>query len=124
MSSDYRVICLSHDPAIEVDHDWIDADRALASIRDGLEEEHPSCDLLVGRWSGGLVEVCCPGMVNGAPSNHSGWHREPKWADAGWLRLAVLAGLDVVKLARLYPCWTYDRAHRLRVILDVAKGTQ
>lgn len=125
MSSEYRVICMSHDPAFEVDHDWPDPEKALASIRDRRHDDHPSCDLVVGRWSGGPVELCCPGSPPGPGStvdtrrHHHGWHRDPLWTDAGWLRLLIHAGADLASRARVYPCWSFERAFRLRNVLGV-----
>lgn len=123
MSSDYNALCLSHDPAIVMGTDERTWDAALERGR----LDHPRCDLLVGRWSGGLVELCCPGMpVEQDHKPHSGWHRDPVWTDAGLLRIVALAwshaALDGVlraALARTPMCWTKDRLMRLRPELGI-----
>lgn len=110
MSSTYRVLCLSHDPAIALDIEWATPEAALAALADpGAAAEHPNCDLVVGRWSGALVEVCCP----------SGrCHLRPIWVDKVWLRLLAVAhdskDVQVLAAADAFPCWPATRLARLR----------
>lgn len=121
MSSDFQIICLSHDPALTIEQDYPTSEQAIADAADHYA--HPECDLIVGRWSGGLVELCCPGMVEGrAIPDHSGWHRDDEWVDAAWLRLALLAGAATTANARVPGCWKYLRLHRLRYILGVEEA--
>lgn len=128
MSSDYDALCLSHDPAIILGMDESSYDAALHRAR----IDHPRCDLVVGRWSGGLVELCCPAMPvdredQGKP--HSGWHRDPIWADAGLLHIAAVvvqrAENDVAletALRKLPMCWTPQRLRLLSRVLGVPDG--
>lgn len=62
MSSVYRILCLNHDPALEVGDDgWRSAQEALAAVADReAAPGYPRCDLMVGRYSYPLVEVCWP----------------------------------------------------------------
>jgi hypothetical protein len=119
MSSVYRVLCLSHDPAIEVGR-WENhgRDAAIAAAASRTIEGHESCDLMVGRYSYPLIELCCP-ATPGALAH--GRHSTPQWADADWLRLLALAidlnepdlASAVVDLVRR-GCWTAQRLSRLR----------
>lgn len=131
MSSSYRILCMSHDPAIEAaePHGVDEAvDMAIARF-----EGHPDCDLVVARYSGGLVELGCPAMGNpdGTPARnrHSGWHRDTVWGDAALLRIAAAvieteadghAEVLTAALKRLPMCWSAERLHRLRHVLGVA----
>lgn len=78
MSSTYRFLCLSHDPALVVDG-WESQRRdeavGLAERRDTAEQlaDHHGCRLVVGRYSYPLIEVYEP--------------RTRQWADADLLRL-------------------------------------
>lgn len=121
MSSTYEIICLSHDPALAASGEWSSSAEALAAIAEGIAE-HPSCELVVGRYSSPLVSVCCPRQKPDDPNRplHHGYHpHSDDWVDANWLRLAVLAGPEMSKAARLPGCWDYERARRLRLELGV-----
>lgn len=112
MSSSYRAICLSHTPALVVEEpEWQTMDVALAGFAAGVPG-HSSCDLLLGRYSYPLVEVCCPRGHGGGIHHHS-----DRWVDASWLRLMLLAGPEAAKTARVSGCWTFDRVDRLRAEL-------
>jgi hypothetical protein len=118
VSSDYQIICLSHDPAIIVEQDYTNAEQALNDAGDHYA--HPDCDLIVGKWSGGLVELCCPGMPEGRKIRDHTWlHSGDQWVKAAWLRLALLAGAATTEAARIPGCWTYLRLHKLRYILGI-----
>lgn len=135
MSSDYDILCLSHDPAIRIETGHRDPASAVAKVQRGLPE-HPGCDLMVGQFSYPLIELCCVGFETQVEADrrpHSGWHRDPIWADAGLLRIAALAWRDNPfanssqpegcmgnALARLPMCWTRDRLLRLRFELGIA----
>lgn len=136
MSSTYKALCLSHDPAIVLDSpEWHSGDggveRSVAAVSAGLDG-HPGCDLLVGRYSYPLVEVCCPAAIDAGAQREGTqcFHREPKWVDASWLRLAALAldapaGSPLRKaVERVGRCWTPDRLRRLRVELGVAEAAR
>ena len=134
MSSDYRLLCLTHDPALEIGDDrWHSPQEPLSAVArrdvDELTAAHEGCDLLIGRYSYPLVEVCCPPQLGPrAPTGHL--HRDPKWIDAAWLRLAWHAGTDphgfastAGQAARNLPaCWAIARIDRLRYVLGVAEA--
>lgn len=76
------------------------------TLLDAGVDGHRSCDLVLGRFSYPLIEVCEAG----------------DWLDAGWLRLLLLAGPDAARTARLRG-WTFERASRLRAeLLDEEPG--
>ena len=121
MSSTYRLLCMSHDPAVQFGNDGrksADAEDMLAEVRDDTSDPHHKCDILFGRYSYPLIQVGCPGTR---------LHRETHWIDAQWLRLALA---DVEALNGLLPvqttplgkilggCWTRDRLLRLRKELN------
>lgn len=119
MSSTYNAICLSHDPAIlinEIARHKID----LPISRDDLRG-HEHCDIVIGRWSGGLCELACPGRDLPGPTGCRAHHRSTEWTPVEWLRLLVAAttppnAIDPKLLFRLSigGCWPLDRIHRLR----------
>lgn len=129
MSSTYKLLCLNHDPAIVIPGpDWNTPEPAIAAalepaMHDWLVEDHGQCDLLVGRYSYPLVEVCCPAHRKKC----STWHQGPVWIDADWLRL-LRAGMALVeddaqmkaavgRVQSHHACWTPARIHRLRTEL-------
>ncbi|MER5815462.1 hypothetical protein [Streptomyces californicus] len=123
MSSTYRVLCLSHDPAIVIDRDFNTPDDAVDGVA-SLVADHPRCDLMIGRYSYPLVEVACLSYAyrGGGPGCS---HKQGKWVDAEWLRLLALAydstDLRVREAARKgrFSCWTPERLHRLRPELGI-----
>jgi hypothetical protein len=135
VSSTYSIFCLSHDPVIEADDDVPSRDEAITWASEGFGH-HPTCDLLVARYSGGLIELGCPAMGS-LPGEgdkprlrfHPGWHRDTVWAEAGLLRVAAAvieteadghADLLTKALKRMPMCWTVERLHRLRYLLEAA----
>ncbi|MFC5217295.1 hypothetical protein [Streptomyces coerulescens] len=120
MSSTYRIMCLSHDPAIEAG-EYTSPEAAEAAIRDGIAQ-HQHCDLLIGRFSYPLVEVGCPSRL-GTPApgqgGCNGYHRDTEWIDSGWLLVlaharhaaALPEGID---RHHDVSCWTDQRILRLR----------
>lgn len=128
MSSTYTILCLNHDPAITVMVEDLDSSQAIARATDPGDYEqmadHAKCDLLVARYSGGLVELGCPGGEVHTVYKIPGYHHMPQWAEAGWLRLLRLAherGDDVSRL-RLPQCWTRERVMRLGHLLGFGEG--
>ncbi len=115
MSSTYRALCLSHDPALEIDGaEWntvTDIEGALANPAacDGLGG-HTTCDLLGGAYSYPLYKVYCP--------------KAREWIGVEWLALLLAAYLradaDAVVTAAGQPMprhWTRQRLMRLRAEL-------
>jgi len=131
VSSTYKLLCLNHDPAIATEGPgWQDPEPAIAAacepaMHDWLAEDHGKCDLLVGRYSYPLIEVCCPDR--GGNTTH-GRHSSARWIDRDWLVLLYVATTDpagprlagaVEALRRTAPCWTHERLERLRPHLGI-----
>jgi hypothetical protein len=133
MSSDYFVLCLSHDPAIRIDIASRQRDEAIAAASDPAGHEdldnHQHCDLVVGRYSWPLVEVGCPPSPKQAERRHQGCYHphNPTWLDAKWLRLLLAVTVDEHRdpetskaIERFhFGCWPPDRLARLRNELGV-----
>jgi hypothetical protein len=126
MSSDYRVLCLSHDPALVVTIlEWPNPDGAIAAAKDPASTpglgEHRGCDLMVGRYSYPLIEVCCVGKP------HCPFIHPPEWINVEWLRLlyAAMTAPASPALAEAVgsvpQCWRGPRVMRLRDELGVAE---
>jgi hypothetical protein len=122
VSSDYRILCMTHDPAIVIGHDWTNAPEAIAAACDPANHEavaaHKDCDLLVGRYSYPLVEVCCPAGTGKWAHNT---HLAPQWIATDWLRLLHQAVelndpalASSVKTLVGRGCWSAQRLRRLR----------
>lgn len=120
MSSRYRIICLSHTPALEVEEGWTslgDAAEALATGC-GSAEPHRVCDVVIGEYSYPLVDLHCP------PGRHG--HRWVNSVDVRKLR-STLDRLSrgwwtaEYREARLWcmrnPCWSVDRLTALAPLL-------
>lgn len=133
MSSDFRLICLSHDPGLLAgpEYDWTnDPDAALAVAAHPAfraEYGHPGCDLVVGRFCYPLVEVACPASVRDGRARCPGYHpHNAQWTDAYWLRLLALtdrtptvpALAEAAKASRP-PCWPAPRLARLAGLLGL-----
>lgn len=127
MSSIYRVLCLSHDPAIEAaDGNWNRPEPAEQAIADGIDG-HTGCDLMIGRYSYPLVALGCPRSAD--TKGHIGstcLHGSLIWVDAKWLRLLAVAQQDPASVAGQiaadghFRCWTPERLRRLRLELGTA----
>lgn len=126
MSSQYKIWCLSHNPAVIA---WGDdcSDRAVvidkaAALTNGTEEsqQHKGCDLVVGRYSYPLIEVICLGCRT------AGYHVQPIEWQADTLRL-ILIGMRAEVSTVTYPiateagriCWNFERLNRLRLQLGI-----
>lgn len=126
MSSDYHVLCMNHDPAIVVAEEWHRPADALAAVKDreqgGPLADHLHCDLLIGRYSAALVEVCCPGGNH--TTGRKRMHVNEQWVDVDWLRLLFYAytsgGQEIAAVREpLGDCWPWERMRRLRDALGI-----
>lgn len=127
MSSTYGLICLNHDPGIEIGDHTIDyqPDSMLAVARNpgGDWVDHARCDLVVAAYSYPIVRIGCPGeTVHGAGCR---WHNQPRWVEAQWLRLLISAYQsgavpDAVVEPFASRCWKRERALRLGPVLGLA----
>lgn len=117
MSSTYRPICLSHNPAIELDIAWHSGNNGLIVgeqlTREGFSS-HPDCDIILGKYSYPLIEVGCIGHRNKTFS-----HEDTKWIDAEWIALLIKARKNNIQLP--YPimtgCWNPERVKGLTYLL-------
>lgn len=124
MSSTYLILCLSHDPAT-AEGECRTPEEAAERIRVGVEG-HPSCDLLLARRSGGLIEVGCPDSTDPRPGQRPcRMHGRTEWVDVAWLRLLAAAHQSDNEAqrsfaeARDFQCWSWERLRRLRDWLDI-----
>lgn len=123
MSSSYVIICASHDPAIEItEHVHVSSEVFVVRAYERRVPGHERCDLLVGRYSGGLVEIACPGGKPCVRGYHN-WTADT-WTDVGWLRLLWAAHErgDDVDGYRIPHCWTQQRVMRLGPLLGMVHG--
>lgn len=131
MSRTYSLFCLNHSPALLIGGEgWPSPEPAIEAVLERrkhawLMEQHPECDLLVGEYSGGLTEVCCPAK-RGVLAHKT--HSDPVWIDKEWLILlhaALRAPQDrfisyaVAELTRTHPCWTFERLVQLAPHLGI-----
>jgi hypothetical protein len=116
MSSVYRLLCLSHDPAIALDRE-LDRDEAEAVTRaHSALSAHPGCDVVVGRYSYPLVEVACLGIQLEGNGGCTGYHRTANWTDKGQLKLLAAAyATPSISADTLAPftCWPAARLRRI-----------
>lgn len=133
MSSLYRVLCLSHDPAIELPgEEWLSSANGMELATQAVVERatdellsHQQCDLLIGRYSYPLVEVGCV-VALPQPTGHTNYHSIPQWIDVKWLRIlyhaygATDAALADAAAEMDRGCWTRQRMRRLRTLLRIA----
>jgi hypothetical protein len=108
MSSQFSAVCLAHDPAIEIGPEYPDATELYGAWRDhtGGFTQHKGCRVRFLRYSGGLVEVGCPPLE----PEHA-WHRDVRWVDANWLRIAWAARICSVALSHPQ-LWRADQARK------------
>jgi hypothetical protein len=124
MSSTYRILCLSHDPAVDIDpgHAGFQTEAGalemVARMRIEQDMDHGPCDLLVGAYSYPLWCVTCPGVPIGQTAKSGCTHREHRAIEVRWLRLAAavarLAPDEFPDLMIGQSCWSSQRLHRLR----------
>lgn len=130
MSSRYNWICISHNPAIEIDNpEYQDFNQITGAVKnEDRPTGHKQCDLIVGRWSGGLVELMCPGC------KYRKYHGSScqKWIDKDWLVLLLrawefnkpkpggsnsnYAGIAIP--SHLMQCWHPDRLNKIAVFIE------
>ena len=127
MSSVYRVLCLSHDPALALTEvEYSRPESAATDIASGIDG-HQGCDLLIGRYSYPLVEVGCPPWTGptGAGSQRCTRHSNAQWADVAWLRILAAVhqsggeGMRRLAEASSLSCWSWERLRRLRLELGI-----
>jgi hypothetical protein len=125
VSSQYKILCLSHDPAIEVTTpEWYRPEQAEEAIRAGVEG-HENCDLMLGRYSYPLIELGCPSTI---PSqSRTGAHKcyghgSTRWIGVEWVALLFHAqrqpdgsALRGLAGAGEFRCFSPERLRRLRV---------
>jgi hypothetical protein len=138
MSSSYRILCLSHDPAIVIEGlEWSncqDMEAAIARVGSDELEHHRGCDLVGGRYSAPLIEVYCPPARGPdtvyyehalATGIHHPRHNDGRWIDVSWLRLlasvyiANSPPLVTQAAAKVDRCWSKPRVVRLRWELGI-----
>ena len=120
MSSTYHVLCLSHDPATLI-AEFGNPEDAQEAISKGFSE-HPECDILISRVSGGPIEFGCPGDPKSWRNSHRKCfvHNNIKWVDKAWLRLLFYVQQNPsAEAKRLMSdthllCWSPERVNRLR----------
>ena len=126
MSSVYRVLCLSHDPAITTEAEYGRPESAVAAIASGIDG-HSDCDLLIGRYSYPLIEAGCPPTTGPERTGrHCCYpHSITEWVDVAWLRILAAvhqSGTDQMRAlaseTRLAH-WPWERLRRLRDELSI-----
>jgi hypothetical protein len=125
VSSTYRILCLSHDPATTTGDEYRTPDAAERDIAKGLDD-HPNCVLMIGRYSYPLVELGCPPSRD-QRTKLGCTHGGTQWTDKGWLLLLAAAYQSddpAVKQAVTngrHWCLPQERLNRLRFELGLAK---
>lgn len=125
MSSVYRILCVSHDPALDYGEY-----RSRGEVEDAVRADggqHADCDLMLGRYSYPLVEVGCPALLGceRAGGRLCGSHGHTEWVDVAWLRIlaaAHQAGTDQMRQlagATQLRHWSWERLRRLRHELGI-----
>lgn len=113
MSSSYRILCVSHKPALEVASgsdgwEWNRPEQALAAVTDSrVIGQHQSCDLIV--YGNYYNTFYCP------PSGRCA-HTDPEPIESSWISLAIDALRHEALKGRVEQfagCWTADRISSL-----------
>lgn len=117
MSSTYRLLCLSHDPALVIAEPelglWTDGEPQLTR-----PDAHPDCDLMVGRFSYPLIAVGCVHELAKLLDGETGHelphplHREVRWLGSEWALVGAAAQRTSLA-ATIDRCWTPTRLRRL-----------
>jgi hypothetical protein len=131
----YRVLCLSHPVAVELDGEWQSGadgrhvienvlDKRGASIMADVLGDHASHDLVGGQYSYPLVSVYCPSHPYDPanPTTHRRSHQHGEWTDMDLLRLIWAAhqiGPQSLKeVTEPFRCWPVERLTPLRQHID------
>jgi hypothetical protein len=125
VSRSYSVICMNHNPPLEIDWgpvEWRERGAVTSAVRErqGPLSVHNECELIIAEYSGGLIGL---GHVSASTPRGS-------WIDIEWARLLYAAHLSsdarVAAALEAMPMhgrhWTYERLHALRDWLG--KGAQ
>lgn len=134
MSSTYRILCLSHDPAIPIETPgWNRPTPAEEAIRIGITG-HEQCDLMIGRYSYPLVELGCPRSADRPDSLRPDvlrcYHGSTIWTDTEWLLLLAAAyqstdpAMREAIKAGSHTCLPWERLRRLRAELSIPVKAQ
>lgn len=123
VSSDYRPICLSNNPALELE-DVGNQDRGLAEVH--ARRVHDRCDIVLGRYSYPLIALGCLGDESWRTARRPCAHRDPEWIDIGWLRVLLIAydahAEDPELVTRVVRsaarCWPAARLEQLRPLVE------
>lgn len=121
MSSSYRILCVSHTPALEVatgdnGWDWNRPEQALDAIANRTSRaraHHPGCDLIVS-------ENC--GTVFWCPPNIHCTHHTPESIDGQWVSHLIAAWREDSLSKRpnqLERCWRSRRLASLASYYDM-----
>lgn len=128
MSSTYRILCLSHDPATTTGDDYRTPEAAERDIAKGIDD-HPNCDLMIGRYSYPLVELGCPPSRDQRVKLRC-THGNTEWTDKEWLHLLAAAYQSEDPAVRqavkdgYHHCLPWDRLQRLRAELGITVKEQ
>ncbi|MFF7335434.1 hypothetical protein [Streptomyces sp. NPDC008150] len=127
MSSTYRILCLSHDPAVATETpdtpEYHRPEQAEDAIHNGIEG-HTTCDLAIGRYSYPLVELGCPPSRD-QPADLPCCHGTTIWTDTKWLILLAAAyqsdepAIQQALSAGHHGCHPWERLQRLRNELNL-----
>jgi hypothetical protein len=122
MSSQYRLICMSHDPALII-LDGEHREQFTPDREDDRMADHPECDVMIGQFSYPLVAVGCFGLTIQGSTECKSTHNQINWMDVDWLRLLYLASKGTVPVSIYQPlllrCWTMDRLYRLAPLMGI-----
>lgn len=134
MSSTYRILCLSHDPAIIAVDDFQRPEAAEAAITAGVTD-HTSCDLVIGRYSYPLIELGCPAAQGRPKRLRPGvvtcYHGSTEWIDRDWMWILAAAYQSpdpdmraAIEKGHRQQCLPWERLRRLRAELDITVKEQ
>jgi hypothetical protein len=127
VSSNYRLLCLSHDPAIVIDRDfYLQEIEAVTRDHEALQG-HEGCDIIAGRFSYPLIEAGCIGKVGMPDTGCKGYHNGVEWIRSEVLRLLHAAAPSVSEeILRPFVtrCWPLERLRKLRVQLGIEEAAE
>lgn len=129
MSSTYRVLCLSHDPAIETGVEWstgTDNEAAAARVPETIEG-HEHCDLVLVQCAYPVIAVGC--LPQESREGRRCAHQHAQWTEAWALRLLWLlldhpGSREQWAIQSAPYCWRQsgERLYRLRTWLGFEAG--